>query len=119
LSGRRLKFLHLDDDRGFLEILRRGLGSIAMMTSVRTPQEARLSMKENVFDLIVIDRDIPVIHGRDILDDIDELQPTARVIGLFDNESRIRDIRFDLELTKLRKNPITIIVLMEIISISA
>ena len=76
-------------------------------------------MQEYVFDVIVIDRDIPVIHGRDILDDIDELQPTARVIGLFDNESRIRDIRFDLEMTRARKNLNDIIVLMEKISISA
>ncbi len=103
MSGRRFKFLHLDDDRGFSEILRRGLGSNAMMTSVRTPQEARLSMQEYVFDAIVIDRDIPVIHGRDILDDIAELQPTARGIGLFDNESRIQDVRFDLELAKSQK----------------
>jgi hypothetical protein len=76
-------------------------------------------MQENVFDVIVIDRDIPVIHGRGILDDIAEFQPTARVIGLFDNESRIRDIRFDLELAKSQKNLNDIIFLMEIISISA
>jgi hypothetical protein len=76
-------------------------------------------MQENVFDVIVIDRDIPVIHGRDILDDIAEFQSTARVIGLFDNESRIRDIRFDLELAKSQKNLNDIIVLIEIISISA
>jgi PAS domain S-box-containing protein len=119
LSGRSFNFLHLDDDSDFLEILRRGLGSNAMMTSVRTPQEARLSMKENVFDVIVFDRDLSVIHGRDILDDIAELQPTARVIGLSDNESRIWDIRFDLEMTRARKNLNDIILLMEKISISA
>ena len=76
-------------------------------------------MQEYVFDAIVIGRDIPVIHGRDILDDIAELQPTARGIGLFDNESRIQDVRFDLELAKSRKNLNDIIVLMELISISA
>jgi hypothetical protein len=30
-------------------------------------------MKDNVFDVIVIDRDLPVVHGRHILDDIAEL----------------------------------------------
>jgi DNA-binding NarL/FixJ family response regulator len=82
-------------------------------------QEARLSMKENVFDVIVIDRDLPVVHGRHILDDIAELQPNARVIGLSDNDDRIRDMQVDPEMTKSGKNLNDIILLMEKISISA
>ena len=77
-------------------------------------------MKENVFDVIVIDRDFPVVHGRHILDDIAELQPNAGVIGLSDNDDRIRDMRVDPEMTKSgKKNLNDIILLMEKISISA
>jgi len=76
-------------------------------------------MKENVFDVIVIDRDLPVVYGRHILDDIAELQPNARVIGLSDNDNRIRDMRVDPEMTKSGKSLNDIILLMEKISISA
>jgi hypothetical protein len=44
------------------EILRRGLGSNVMMTPVNTTRGGHGQMQENVFDVIVIDRDIPVIQ---------------------------------------------------------
>ncbi|PVA07592.1 CHASE domain-containing protein [Thalassorhabdomicrobium marinisediminis] len=103
-DGPHFKVLHLEDDRDFAEIVRKGLGDRAQMTSVMTIAAARIAMQADTFDLVVIDWDLPDGHGGELLDDVGRLQPQARIISLSATESSVRDLRVDQEIIKSRAN---------------
>lgn len=97
-----LNILHLEDDSDFSEIIKSGLGDLARMRSVPTLAQARDIIKTDVFDLIVIDWELPDGNGRELLDELQEHQRDARIISLSASETSVRDIRVDQNIVKSR-----------------
>lgn len=103
-SPKKFRVLHLEDDSDFSEIIRKGLGDLAHMTSVLTVAQARAAVLSEPFDLIVIDWDLPDGNCRDILDVVKKYQPDARIMSLSATETRVRDLRVDHEMVKSEQN---------------
>ncbi|MBU2981450.1 CHASE domain-containing protein [Lentibacter algarum] len=102
LPQHQFSVLHLEDDSDFSEIVRKGLGNLAKMRSVPTLAQARAAIRSEVFDLIVVDWDLPDGNGHELLNDLQEFQKDARVISLSASETSVRDIRVDHAIVKSR-----------------
>jgi PAS domain S-box-containing protein len=96
------RVLHLEDDKDLAEIVGRGLGYKAKITSVCTLSEARNELRVNTFDVVLIDWELPDGNGRELLDEVALLQPNACIVALSASESKVKDQRIDMEIVKSR-----------------
>jgi len=98
----RINVLHLEDDSDFIEIVRTGLGALANVTPALTLKDARRAMRENVFDVLIIDWELPDGHGSELFADVAKYQPHAKTIILSANGDSIGDLKVDYEMVKSR-----------------
>lgn len=114
-----IRILHLEDDEDFSEVIMSGIGDRAEMTFALTVAEARQAIRSQHFDLVLIDWELPDGHGREILDDVAEYLPHARIVSLSAKESGFRDERVHLEIVKSRADLEDIVAQMVDFSLTA
>ena len=95
-----LRVLHLEDDEEFAEVLREGLRPFADVQNVTRLNEVHDALSAGPLDVIILDWTVPDGDAAAVLDDIAELQPTARVVGLTSDAARARDSRVGTHLVK-------------------
>jgi PAS domain S-box-containing protein len=95
-----LRVLHLEDDEEFAEVLREGLRPFADVHNVTRLNEVHEALSAGPLDVIILDWTVPDGDAAAVLDDIAELQPTARVVGLTSDAAREKDSRVGTHLVK-------------------
>jgi CheY-like chemotaxis protein len=95
-----LRVLHLEDDEEFAEVLREGLRPFADVHNVTRLDEVHEALSAGPLDVIILDWTVPDGDAAAVLDDIAELQPTARVVGLTSDAAREKDSRVGTHLVK-------------------
>ena len=85
---------------GNREVLREGLRPFADVQNVTRLNEVHDALSAGPLDVIILDWTVPDGDAAAVLDDIAELQPTARVVGLTSDAARARDSRVGTHLVK-------------------
>ena len=105
---RRLSVLHLEDDCDFAEIIQSGLKDVADIDHVETLAAARAALPRLKPDVVIIDWSLPDGNGEQLLDEIFDLLPNARVLGLSADSVPRADERLFANLVKSRTELSTI-----------
>ena len=100
--GRKLRVLHIEDDRDFAEVLRAGLGDVVQVTHVTTLAAARGALDRMPLDVVIVDWSLPDGDSRSLLDEIARKHPEAQVIGLSADGNRAPDPRVEINIVKSR-----------------
>ena len=82
------------------EVLREGLRPFADVHNVTRLNEVHEALSAGPLDVIILDWTVPDGDAAAVLDDIAELQPTARVVGLTSDAAREKDSRVGTHLVK-------------------
>jgi PAS domain S-box-containing protein len=93
LPHSRLKVLHLEDDRDFAEVVRRGLAPYAQITHAGSLAQAREAIGRDHFDVVILDWTLRDGDAAELLDEIEKAHPQARIFGLTADGTRKRDPR--------------------------
>ena len=79
---RRMRVLIVEDDERLLRYLERGLNQAGMVVdSARDGAEALAKEATGPYDVVVLDRDLPVVHGDDVCTSI-AARGRARILML-------------------------------------
>ncbi len=98
----RLKVLHLEDDLDFAEVIHSGLGGVADVSHAKNIAEARKSLKDNDYDVLVIDWTLPDGDASELLDEVFDAGKKIRIVALSADGSRSADQRLSANLIKSR-----------------
>ncbi len=107
--NRKLRVLHIEDDRDFAEVLRAGLGDVVQVTHVTTLAAARGALDRMPLDVVILDWSLPDGDSRSLLDEISRKHPEAQVIGLSADGNRAPDPRVELNILKSRSGIRTVV----------
>jgi len=99
-TGTRARILHVEDDSDFAEVLTTSLGVGLDVIKAATLREAQELIKEQAFDLFIIDWELPDGDGAMLLENISRLHQGTPVIGLSAHDARIHDHRVLYNITK-------------------
>jgi len=108
-DGEKLRVLHIEDDLDFAEVLRAGLGKVAEVTNVTSIARARRALGQLHLDVVILDWRLPDGDARALLDDIVELHPEAKIIGLSADSDREHDDRVGINIIKSRSGIRTVV----------
>ena len=78
--GKKSRIIHIDDDANFLELFRLVFQDMFQITSLGSGAEAIELIKNEDFDAIITDYDMPVMGGLELLCKIKALKPDLPVI---------------------------------------
>lgn len=98
----RLKVLHLEDDLDFAEVIHSGLGGVADVSHARNIAEARKNLKDNDYDVLVLDWTLPDGDASELLDEVCDAGKKIRIVALSADGSRSADQRLSANLVKSR-----------------
>ncbi len=96
------RILHLEDDSDFAEILRKSFGDAAEITSVMTLEHAHQMVRQNTYDLIIIDWELPDGDGIELLSTISAHHAVVPVFGLSASEGKSDEKMVVLDAVKSR-----------------
>jgi signal transduction histidine kinase/CheY-like chemotaxis protein len=99
-AQKRLRILHLEDDEDFAEVIRVGLSPVADVYNVTRLKQAREMLNAGPLDVIIIDWTIPDGDGRDLISDIKQSQPAAKIVSLTSESGPAQDSRVAVTLIK-------------------
>ncbi len=84
--------LHVEDDTSTREVLREVIGDLAQVNSVATLVQAKKAIKNQTFDLVILDIELPDGSGLDVLPTLqDAFDPNVPVIIFSANEPSAYD----------------------------
>jgi PAS domain S-box-containing protein len=98
----RIKVLHLEDDLDFAEVIDSGLGKVADVSHARNIAEARKRLKDERFDVIILDWTLPDGDASELLDEVYNRDKNVRFVALSADGSRSDDSRLSANLVKSR-----------------
>src|SRR3990167_2405580 len=77
----KARVLVLDDDRAILSVLEMRLETMGLtVTAFRDPHEALARLKEESFDLAMVDVMMPIMNGIEFMEAAHEIQPRLPVL---------------------------------------
>ncbi|MEI4473975.1 PAS domain S-box protein [Frigidibacter sp. MR17.24] len=85
-APRRPMILHAEHDRDFAEVFRHACAGSAIVTHAVTMAEAAWHVRQNQYDLVVVDWDSMTEGSASLLDTIERLQPEVPILGLSDRD---------------------------------
>lgn len=95
-----LQILHVEDDSDFVDVIATGFTGIAQITPAASLREARHTLPDRHWDVVLLDWTLPDGSGGSLLAEIEKLHPQAVVIGLTAGDEAQADPRVTLCLTK-------------------
>lgn len=98
----KFKVLHLEDDEDFAEVIASSLSHVADVTHVTSVAQARVKLATMDVDVIILDWILPDGNAAELLDEIFEALPNARVLGLSADGDQRQDPRLAGNLVKSR-----------------
>lgn len=98
--NQKARILHVEDDRDFAEVFTTSLGDRLDVVKAETLHEAQELIKQQAFDLFIIDWELPDGDGSMLLENIARLHKDAPIIGLSAHEARVNDKRVLQNITK-------------------
>ena len=82
VTAQRPRVLHVEDDADLHEVIRAMVGGRFGFELATTLEEARARVMRERFDVVILDLDLPDGSGWDLLPDIRQQHPNARVVIL-------------------------------------
>lgn len=102
-KGNRLLALHVEDDEDLRRVLAMVGTELAVFDGVTTLEAARQALRNNRYDLVLLDLDLPDGCGLSLLAEIESLHPAPSVVVLSGLETELpKDCHVDALLTKSR-----------------
>jgi DNA-binding response OmpR family regulator len=86
LSSARPRVLHVEDDQDIFRVLQTIAGKFADMDNASTLADARCKLKENHYDLAILDITLPDGSGMDLLQDLNGATPPVPVMVFSSSE---------------------------------
>lgn len=90
------KILVLDDNQDWLDTIETILSSSYDLFLFTDPDEAKSSLRDNEYSLVILDKNLPSTSGLDVLREMREIAPTLRAImltGYADVESAVKSMK--------------------------
>src|SRR5690606_3630289 len=78
----RSKVLLVDDDQGFLDAMRADLSATFDLTTTSSPEDAIRRVQDESFDAVVIDVEMPLMNGFQLLPRLQAIRPRCRYFFL-------------------------------------
>ena len=93
LSERSIHVLHVEDEPDLQQVVRTMAGERFQFETASTLAEARARVALQRFDVVILDLGLPDGSGWDLLPEIRERQPNARVVILSGNDTSVEEAR--------------------------
>ena len=100
-NAKTVHVLHVEDEPDLQRVIRQMVGERFHFESVATMAEARACIAEQHFDVVILDLGLPDGSGWDLLPEIRQQQPDARIVILSGNEISVEQTR-DVEAVLLK-----------------
>lgn len=101
-ASRRQSVLYVEDDPYLHEIFQQNFGEKVCLTGARTLADARATVAENEFDLVLLDLELPDGDGAELLEELPASTPVV-VFSAYDVDPQISQ-RVRVAKTKSRAN---------------
>ena len=98
--GCKTNILHVEDDADFAEVLSRAMSDFADIQHATCLATARKVIAQENLDVVILDWSLPDGDADDLLDQITERHPQARIIGLSANNRQSDDPRLYANIVK-------------------